>query len=316
MGSLTAEGAKLVQGSRIYIGPEPLPEFVSAVSKSGCTVVESIGEAQGVIWFGRDPAPLVGVIPPGVEWLQIPDAGVERWVNAGFLDLDLVMTSAGGVYGQQVAEHALALILACAHRLVTFARATSWAPQEAEVVGVFGLTVAVIGSGGIGSALVPMLKPLGCSVLVVNRSGTKVPEANETFIFGELDSILPEVDILVLAAPSTEETVGLINLRTVQLMRPSAMLVNVARGNLIVTADLLVALEQGLLSSVGLDVTDPEPLPDGHPLFGYSRVLITPHVANPPARKRSTFAKHISANCELFRTGRKLNCIVSRGRGY
>ncbi|CAB4677532.1 unannotated protein [freshwater metagenome] len=316
MGGLTAGGANLVQGSRIYIGPESLPEFVSAVSKSGCSVVESIGEAQGVIWFGRDPTPLVGVIPPGVDWLQIPDAGVERWVNAGFLDLDLVMTSAGGVYGQQVAEHALALILACAHRLATFARATSWAPHDAEVVGVFGLTVAVVGSGGIGLALVKMLKPLGCRVLLVNRSGTKVPEADETFIFGELDNILPEVDILVLAAPSTDETIGMINLRTLQLMRPSAMLVNVARGNLIVTADLLVALEQGLLSSVGLDVTDPEPLPDGHPLFGHPRVLVTPHVANPPARKRSSFAKHVSANCELFRTGKRLNCIVERGRGY
>ncbi len=316
MGGLTAGGANLVQGSRIYIGPESLPEFVSAVSKSGCSVVESIGEAQGVIWFGRDPTPLVGVIPPGVDWLQIPDAGVERWVNAGFLDLDLVMTSAGGVYGQQVAEHALALILACAHRLATFARATSWAPHDAEVVGVFGLTVAVVGSGGIGLALVKMLKPLGCRVLLVNRSGTKVPEADEPFIFGELDNILPEVDILVLAAPSTDETIGMINLRTLQLMRPSAMLVNVARGNLIVTADLLVALEQGLLSSVGLDVTDPEPLPDGHPLFGHPRVLVTPHVANPPARKRSSFAKHVSANCELFRTGKRLNCIVERGRGY
>ncbi len=316
MGGLTAGGANLVQGSRIYIGPESLPEFVSAVSKSGCSVVESIGEAQGVIWFGRDPTPLVGVIPPGVDWLQIPDAGVERWVNAGFLDLDLVMTSAGGVYGQQVAEHALALILACAHRLATFARATSWAPHDAEVVGVFGLTVAVVGSGGIGLALVKMLKPLGCRVLLVNRSGTKVPEADETFIFGELDNILPEVDILVLAAPSTDETIGMINLRTLQLMRPSAMLVNVARGNLIVTADLLVALEQGLLSSVGLDVTDPEPLPDGHPLFGHPRVLVTPHVANPPPRKRSSFAKHVSANCELFRTGKRLNCIVERGRGY
>jgi phosphoglycerate dehydrogenase-like enzyme len=316
MGGLTAGGANLVQGSRIYIGPESLPEFVSAVSKSGCSVVESIGEAQGVIWFGRDPTPLVGVIPPGVDWLQIPDAGVERWVNAGFLDLDLVMTSAGGVYGQQVAEHALALILASAHRLATFARATSWAPHDAEVVGVFGLTVAVVGSGGIGLALVKMLKPLGCRVLVVNRSGTKVPEADETFIFGELDNILPEVDILVLAAPSTDETIGMINLRILQLMRPSAMLVNVARGNLIVTADLLVALEQGLLSSVGLDVTDPEPLPDGHPLFGHPRVLVTPHVANPPARKRSSFAKHVSANCELFRTGKRLNCIVERGRGY
>lgn len=311
-----APGTKTVQGSRIFIGPEPLPEFVDAVNQSGCQLVGSISEAEGVVWFGRDPSPLIGKIPAGVRWLQIPDAGAERWVNAGFLGLDLVLTSATGVYGQQVAEHALALVLACSHRLMNFARATKWDSEDPAVVNVGGSTVTIVGAGGIGSALLAILKPLGCQVIVVNRSGVTLRGADETISLADLHRVLPTTDILVLAAPSTNETIGLINKNTLALMKPTAMLVNVSRGNLVVTDDLISTLDEGKLSAVGLDVTDPEPLPDGHPLFRYPRVLITPHVSNPPALKRSSFAGHVARNCRLFREGQPLICVVDKGRGY
>lgn len=119
----------------------------------------------------------------------------------------------------------------------------------------------------------------------------------------------------MLAAPATPETTGLINQRTLALMKPTAMLVNVARGNLIDSRALLSALDQGMLSAVALDVTDPEPLPDGHSFFNHPKVLITPHVANPPALKRASFARHVQENCRRFNHGEPLLGVIQTERG-
>ena len=99
-------------------------------------------------------------------------------------------------------------------------------------------------------------------------------------------------------------------------MKPTAILINVARGSLIDTDALLAVLDRGHLCAVGLDVTDPEPLPAGHPLFTHPRVVLTPHVANPPALKREAFARHVAENCARFKAGLPLLAIVDEGRGY
>jgi len=303
-------------GPRVFVGPDQLSEVLDAVRSSGCELAESLSEADAVVWFGRDPAALADVLPDGVRWLQIPDAGAERWLASGLVGGTLEVTSARGAYAPQVAEHALMLILACARRLDVYGRAVTWAPQAAAVSSLVGGEVLVVGAGGIGTALIAMLAPLGCRSVAVTRSGGPVPGASTSLAAVDLDSALGTADVVVLAAPATPETAQLINTRRIDLMKESAILVNVARGSLIDTDALLSALERGRLSAVGLDVTDPEPLPDGHPLMSHPRVIVTPHVANPPALKRAAFARHVADNCARFKAGNPLNGTIDVKRGY
>lgn len=305
-----------VKTSRVFVGPEQLTEVVAAVEAGGSILADSMAGADAVVWFGRDPAALEGALPEGLRWLQIPDAGAEKWLHSGFLDRGFVVTCASGVYGDQVAEHALTLILACVHRIATFARAQSWAPQAAAVGSLAASQVTVVGAGGIGTSLIRLLQPFGCRIVAVTRSGREVEGAHRSVGADGLDDALASADVVVLAAPATPETTGLINQRTLALMKPTAMLVNVARGNLIDSRALLSALDQGMLSAVALDVTDPEPLPDGHSFFNHPKVLITPHVANPPALKRASFARHVQENCRRFNHGEPLLGVIQTERGY
>ena len=305
-----------VSGRKVYVGPERLDLFLEAVEKSGCINVTSLAEADAVVWFGRDPKDLETLLLKNVRWLQIPDAGAEKWLHSTVLSEDRTVTCAGGVYGSQVAEHALALILASSRRLATFARANSWAPQAAAAVSIIGAEVTIIGAGGIGISLIDLLRPFGCKITIVTRSGRIVPGADISLASRDLDQGLESADVVVLAAPATVDTYGLLNERTLSLMKPSAILVNVARGSLIDTDSLVEALNRGHLSAVGLDVTDPEPLPDSHLLFSHPKVIITPHVANPPALKMASFARLVEENCRRFQNGKPLLGVIDTTLGY
>lgn len=306
----------LIQKSRVFVGPDIVPEVAEAVVVGGSTLAKSLLDADAVVWFGRDPEELAAVLPQSIRWLQVPDAGVEKWIDAGFLDRGFVVTSAAGVYGGQVAEHALALVLACVHQIATFARAQSWNPRIAGMGSLGSSQVTVIGAGGIGTSLIALLRPFGCSIVAVTRSGRMVPGADLSVGPDGLEAALASADIVVLAAPSTALTLSLINDRTIDLMKPTAALVNVARGNLIDGEALLVALDRGRLSAVALDVTDPEPLPEGHPFFYHPKILITPHVANPASLKRASFAQHVQDNCRRFNNGEALLGVIDSERGY
>lgn len=305
-----------VQGDRVFVGPDPLPEVLAAVASAGCVLVESLTEAEGVVWFGRDPQALKEALPSTVRWLQTPDAGAERWIAAGMTEGPWVVTCAAGAYGPQIAEHALTLMLACLHGLAAFTRAAVWDPKAWPVRSVADNRVLILGAGGIGTHLTSLLHVLGAPVTVLSASGRAVEGATDWDRADRLDHWLPTADAIVLAAPATPATHGLLNDARFAQTKPDAVLVNVARGTLVDSAALLRALDGGRLGSAGLDVTDPEPLPAGHPLLTHPRVIVTPHVANPPARKRAAFATLVRDNCERFRAGRPLAGVIDARRGY
>jgi D-3-phosphoglycerate dehydrogenase len=300
----------------VFVGPTPVEEFDQAVLAGGCRLSPSLEGADAVVWFGRDPAALQGRLPERVRWLQLPDAGVEKWVRAGVVTSALTVTSARGVYGPQVAEHALALVLACVHGVPVFARARAWDPAATAVATLRRATVVVVGAGGIGSALIDLLRPFGADVVAVTPDGRAVEGALRSIAFHDLPAVLPEADVVVLAAPSTPETRHLMRDATFALMKPSAVVVNVARGDLIDTDALVSALDAGTIAMAALDVTEPEPLADDHRLLTHPRALITPHVANPPHMKRSAFAQRVLDNCSRFADGRPLLAIVDIDKGY
>ncbi|MET7767336.1 D-isomer specific 2-hydroxyacid dehydrogenase family protein [Nocardia sp. NPDC005366] len=302
---------------------EPAPTLLEKAVVEGGAVVADLAEARALIWVGK-PGEFPR-LPDTVEWVQLPAAGVEDWFTAGVFDRypDIRFTSAAGAFAASVAEHALMLLLAGVRYLPEHLRADSWRQQDffPHIGSLRGKTVTIVGAGGIGRALIPMLAPLGAHVIAVNRSGRPVtgpgiPDAVETVSADQLGKVWSRTDHVVVAAPATPETRHLIGADALSRLKPSSWVINIARGPLIDTDALVAALSSGAIGGAGLDVTDPEPLPDGHPLWTLPNVIITPHDSNPPQLRLAAFADHVAANVTRFVAGRELLAPIDPARGY
>ena len=300
---------------RVWIGPEPNEAIAAAAERGGGSVTSRLDEADSVVWLSwTRAAEMSDVLHDGIRWVQLPSAGIDRWVEEGLLDDRRTWTGAQGAYADEVADHVVAFILAAARDLPQAAKRKTW--RRGEGRRFTGATVGIVGAGGIGKATIERLKPFGARVLALTRSGREVPGAERSLGFERLDELLEESDYVVLAAPLTEETRGLIGPRELDLIGPRGWLVNVARGAIVKTDALVEALRDGRLGGACLDVTDPEPLPDGHPLWDLENVLITPHVANPPELEIELLAPRVEENVRRLAEGRELEGLVDVGRGY
>jgi phosphoglycerate dehydrogenase-like enzyme len=297
----------------VAVGPETEPEYTEAVRAGGGTV-GALAEADALVWADTHESRLPE-LPARVRWVQLPAAGVEAWLERGLPD-GPVYTSAAGAFALPVAEQALTLMLGGARRLTECARAREWRSVRAEVRSLEGATVAIVGAGGIGRELIALLEPFGARVLAVTRRGRPVPGAERTVPADRLEEVLGEADFVVLAAPGTAGTRRLIDGDRLARMRRDAWLVNVGRGSLVDTDALVAALEAGRLGGASLDVTDPEPLPAGHPLWERDDVLITPHIGTPPEAERRHFAERIRENVARFAAGEPLVAVIDRDAGY
>jgi D-3-phosphoglycerate dehydrogenase len=250
--------------------------------------------------------------------VQLPFAGIERFIAVGVITRDRTWTCAKGIYGPATAEHALALMLAAARRIPHYARLRRWTELElgSPERRLAGATVIVFGAGGIGRPLMAMLQPLEASVIAVNRSGSPVPGAHRTVPASELGEVIGEADWVAITAPLTAETRGLFSAGMLSKMRREACLVNVARGAIVDTDALVHALATGGIAGAALDVTDPEPLPEGHPLWSLDNALITPHVANTWDMALPELRGLVRRNVAHFAAGEPLEGVVDPETGY
>jgi phosphoglycerate dehydrogenase-like enzyme len=303
----------------VAVVPQPDEGLIAAVEAGGGTLADA-READGLIW--TDPHDAEGlraaVASSPARWIQLPLAGIEGFYATGVIEPGRTWTSAKGIYGHACAEHALAVMLAVARRLPAHLRARSWVPVH------FGsgerrlrdATVLIVGTGGIGRALGEILEPLRPRVLAVNRSGAPFAPAEKTASTEALPQLLPESDFVVIAAALTKETRGLFDARMLSHMSSGAWLVNVARGGLVDTSALVDALQRRSLGGAALDVTDPEPLPDGHPLWDLDNVIITPHTANTMDMGIVEYRALVRRNVERFARGEQLEGLVDPALGY
>jgi D-3-phosphoglycerate dehydrogenase len=309
-----------VSEPKIAIRPASTPELEAAVRAGGGEPVDDPSSADAIVWVNpRDPQGLADLLKvSSAGWVQLPFAGIEAFIAAGVVDAGRTWTCTKGVYGPACAEHAVALMLAAARRLHEHVDATTWrkggfgSPERR----LAGTTALVIGTGGIGSALVPMVAPLGVRVVGMNRSGRALAGAERTVTVDRLEEVAPEADWIVLAAASTPETRHLIDGSILGSMRATAWLVNVARGELIDTDALVDALRSGAIGGAALDVTDPEPLPDGHPLWTLDNAIITPHVANTWDMAVPELVAMVERNVAHFAAGEDLEGLVDPSAGY
>jgi phosphoglycerate dehydrogenase-like enzyme len=251
---------------------------------------------------------------PRLRWIQSFGAGVDHLINAGIAP-DVVITRIVDAFGPAMAEYVLGYCLATrlkVRRVLDQQRQAQWKPFNAELLR--GSTAVVVGLGNIGREICRLLGAADVRVLGVSRSGQLVPEAERTFVVEELDSALPQADFLVLVLPLTPATRGLIGRRQLGFLPSGAWLINVARGPIVVEADLLAALRSGALGGAVLDVFEQEPLPPEHPFWEMENVIVTPHLAGPDDIR--IVAEKFVENYRRLRAGQPLLGVVDRGRGY
>ena len=299
----------------IAVVPDGSAVVEDAVVAGGGRVVALDDRPDALVWMAPDDADgLRSALgdAPSVRWVQLPFAGVEGFRDV--LDPDRTWTCAKGVYAEPTAEHALALALAGLRRLPERARADRWGEQAAATL--FDAPVVVLGGGGITQALVALLAPFRSQVTVVRRSDRPMSSAQRTVPVDRLDEVLPDALVVVLALALTPDTTGIIGAEQLAAMPSSAWLVNVARGRHVDTGALVEALRSEAIGGAALDVTDPEPLPPGHPLWTMPNCLITPHTANPWQTAQPLLARRITANVRRFAADEPLLGLVDLDAGY
>jgi phosphoglycerate dehydrogenase-like enzyme len=306
-----------VPAPRIAIGPEPAPYASGAVIAGGGTVVDAAEGADALVWLSpHDAAGLRKVLDgaPQVRWVQLPFAGVEAFAPTGVFGDGRTWTCAKGSYAEPVAEHALALALAGLRHLPERIDARSWgSPKGASL---YDAEVTILGGGGITEKLLEQLAPFRVRSTVVRRIPSPVPGAARTVSTDQLGEVLPGALVVFLALALTPRTTGIIGADELAAMDKGAWLVNVARGRHVVTDDLVAALTSGSIAGAALDVTDPEPLPDGHPLWDLPNAIITPHTADWPEIVNELFGRRITTNVRRFAAGQELEGLVDPIAGY
>lgn len=304
----------------IAVLPEPVPLFVDAVEGVGGEVAPLSEQTRGLIWLDPKGAERFGAVlaeNPQLSWIQLPYAGVDA-----FSDIlrrsarpTLTITSAKGAFAQPVAEHALMLTLALLRRLPLRLAATSWGDGTLGT-SLYGLDVVIVGAGGIAIELIRLLQPFDVTITIVRRGSAPVHGAFATVATSALDEVLPTADVLILAAALTDDTRGLIGTKQFREMKNTALVVNIGRGGLIVTDALVDALETGAIAGAGVDVTDPEPLPDGHALWSAPNLIITPHSADTPDMTRPLLARRVANNTRAFLGEGGFDGVVDPVVGY
>ncbi len=306
-----------VTAPRVAVGPVHSDFAEKAIRDGGGEPAEVDASAEALVWLNSaDIDGLRGALATAnsARWVQLPFAGIEGVAAAGLLDPARTWTSAKGAYAEPVAEHALALALAGLRVLPRRIMARSWGAQGGT--SLYDQPVTILGGGGIAERLLELLAPLRVTATVVRHRPDPVPGAARTLDTSRLGDALadPLVVFLALAlTPSTERIIGAAQLAA---MRPDAWLVNVARGRHVDTDALVAALTEGAIGGAALDVTDPEPLPDGHPLWDLERCIITPHTADTQEMIEPLLARRIRDNVARFAAGQPLIGVVDPARGY
>ena len=288
--------------------------FAAAVRDAGGEV-GSLEDAGALIWadpYAAGMYPEVIAAAPSVEWVQLPYAGVEPFLD--YLDTRLTWTCAKGVYAEPVAEWIMAALLMGLRDFHLFAAADSWCAESGR--NLLGARITVLGGGGITRSLMRMLEPWGCQVTVVRRTATPFNGAVRTLTLADVHEAVAGADAVVAALALTEETRHVVDAALLESMGPQCWLMNVARGGHVDHDALGAALRAGTIAGAVLDVTDPEPLPDDSELWALPNCVITPHIGNTREMGLPLIAGRVRENVRRWLAGEDLLGLVDVALGY
>src|SRR5919202_2066863 len=276
---------------------------------------DALAKAGDVEGFYGTPTPELLRAAPRLRWIQVGSAGVEDYLFPELVDSDVTLTNAKVIYGSHLADHLMAFILAFNRNLPHL-----WHCQQAEVwesranlraMEMAGETLLIVGLGGTGLALARRAAGFDMRVLAVTPRPKPPPAGIERIARpDELHALLPEADHVAICCALTRETYNLVSDREFHLMKPTAFIHNVTRGAIIDHDALVRALRAGEIAGAGLDVTEPEPLPLGHPLWQMPNVLITPHASGHSPHSGERMFALFKENLRRFAAGEPLLNVV------
>lgn len=273
------------------------------------------------VLYAHDPE-LLRTAPDTLKWYCCSYAGVDPYCNQPelFANPDCMLTNSN-VYGVTISEHIIMVVLMLLRRMPEYeaiVQKRGWSNQLL-VRSIRDNEFVILGTGNIGINAAERLRGMGAAKIIgLSRSGKSHPAFDEVLPIEKLDEILPSAKILIMALPSTPETVRILNRERIGLLPPEAYVINVGRGTAIEQEALIEALNTGRLAGAALDVMDPEPLPSDHPLWSARNLILTPHVSG-----NMTLGYTCDLNVELFckdlenyAAGRPLAGLVNRKLGY
>jgi phosphoglycerate dehydrogenase-like enzyme len=270
-------------------------------------------------WTSIEGFRLTLSMAPNLKWVYTPSAGIDH------LDLDMMrergitLTNAAGAHSIPIAEFVMMFVLTHAKRatvLMNYAREDYEATEQTKLEELDGKTMAIIGLGSIGQETAKRAKAFGMRVVGSRRRPQPTKYVDEVVSDDEWQKLLPDADVIVIATPLTDITRGMVDASAFAKMKPTAYIVNVARGQVINTEDLIAALSEGRIAGAGLDVVPEEPLPANHPLWDAPNVWITPHISYSSPRTRGRMMDLFITNLERYMHGQKLHNVVNFDEGY
>lgn len=318
------------QSKKILItSPDPalLKELQSASEKARVVPVTPANLLSEI----ADADAFIGDIKPEqvragkkLQWVQVMSAGVERVLHLSggndLRDSNIVLTNNQIVQGPEIADHALAMLLMLSRGLNIFAmhrQQELWQGRPYRGIELNGRTAVVIGVGGIGTQISARAWAFGMNVVGVDPEDIPyTPFIRKVVKPDQLDEVLPEADVVFVSAPHTPMSHKMMGARQFELMKPNSYFIAVSRGGLYDLNGLVKALDSKRLAGAGVDVTDPEPLPKGHPLWKFENVVITPHIAGRSDKDRARMVGTIKENIRRFVDGKPLINVVDKVKGY
>ena len=257
-------------------------------------------------YMGGRPALELTKKMPNLKILQVPNAGYDDALE--FLRPEITLCNGRGIHDDSTAELAVGLTIASLRGFATFVRDQDkgeWVNKNYDSIN--DRKIGIVGFGSIGSTIARMLSGFSVEIVAFTQSGR-----DNTIAITDLDKHLPSLDVVILILPLTKESKHLFDARRLALMKDGALLVNVARGPIVDTDALVKELNSGRIIA-GLDVTDPEPLPKGHPLWSAKGVLISPHVGGNSSAFEKRARRLIESQLDLLAQGKPLNNVIVAG---
>ena len=302
----------------------------TAAADTGCTVrfFQNYDEAlpclQDVqILFAPSDARSPEIVrkTPKLQWFASYYAGVDPLVKSGVLGKDVILTNGSGAYGVTIAEHMIMVILMLLRRYPEYREfvQTKQFRSDLMIGSLYGSNVVIVGTGDIGTQFAKRLRAFCPEKLIgINRSGRSVDGFDEVYPIHEIDSVLPQADVLALTLPSTPQTDNLMSRERLAMLKETAFLVNVGRGNCLDQNALIEALNDGKLAGAALDVFKTEPVPESDPAWNTRNLLFTPHCSGKMtmAYTRDTLVDTFCENLRRFCQGKPLAHQVDPELGY
>jgi phosphoglycerate dehydrogenase-like enzyme len=290
------------------------------VAEDEATLRAALPRAEVILhWTSRTPElQAAWPLAARLRWIQVAGVGVDWALFPELVESEVAVTSCRGVFDRTLPEYALALMLALAKDIPgTLERQAErrWEHRPAEPL--HGRRALIVGAGSLGQGMARLLTAAGMRVsLVARRARLAAAGLPAVHAVRDLDALLPGTDWLVLLAPLTEATRGMIGAQQLELLPQGARLVNLGRGPLVQEAALLAALRSSHLRGAALDVFDVEPLPPDHPLWGLPGVIVSPHIGGDTVGWESLFTGAFAANLARYRAGQPLVDVVDKRLGY